>query len=219
MGRIQDFYNIHKGKTCLIIGNGPGLGDFPLWFLEMYPSFGTNLIYKLQGFVPTYYTAVDQKVLQPLEKTLANCYPDTPKFIPDSYVDYQARPVYYFHHRPGEIWSGNIDGENMLTRPGIAYSNITHVALQIAYYMGFSLMLCVGLDHTDDGAHFYGKGSPGYQIQAWDDGYKTLKDAFVLTHTPRQIINISIRSNAKGLPRESWENYAKGQVSNRLSGN
>lgn len=205
---IQDFYNLHKGKTCLIIGNGPSLGEIPIWFLEMYPSIGSNLIYKLEGFFPTYYTAVDQKVLDPLEVVLGEYYADVPKFIPDRFVDYQARPVYYFHHRPGEIWEGNQIGRDMLTRPGIAYANVTHVALQIAYYMGFDLMLCVGLDQTDDGRHFYGQGSLGCNIAAWDDGYRILKEGFA--KTGRAIVNISTKTKAVNLPRKDWKEYAKG---------
>jgi len=203
---ISDFWNKHQGETCLIIANGPGLRDIPLEFLQSYLSFGTNLIYKLVGFTPTYYTAVDQKVLIPLAKTFETRLP-VPKFVPDGFVDYQARPVYYFHQRPGEVWDGNIDGINMLTRPGIAYKSITHVALQLAYYMGFTTMLIVGLDHTDDGMHFYGNGYKLVDLGAIDKGYHTLARAFREAKKPRHIINISTATNTQAFERGEWQEY------------
>lgn len=218
MQALQNLYNSHAGETCLIIGNGPGLADIPLTFLQQYASFGSNLLYKLREFTPTYYGAVDQKVLVPRRHALNNYYKNVPKFVPDRFPDYQADYVYYFHHRPGEIWQGNQDGPLMLTRPGICYVNITHVLLQIAYWMGFTTMLCVGLDNTADGAHFYGQTEPGYSALEWDKGYKILYDGFRAAKTPREIVNISTRTEAKNLPRKDWQDYAKGKVLTGVSG-
>jgi len=203
---ISEHWRKHAGETCLIIANGPGLRDIPLDFLRRFPSFGTNLIYKLEGFVPTYYTAVDHKILIPLAKTLEARLP-IPKFVPDRYPDYQARPVYYFHHRPGEVWEGNAEGVEMLTAPGIAYTSVTHVALQLAYYMGFTTMLIVGLDHTDDGQHFYGSGGKLSDLGAIDKGYGALDKAFREAKIPRHIINISTATNTEAFERGEWQEY------------
>ena len=56
--------NRHKGETALVIGNGPSLSDMPLGFLTMYHSFGTNRIYLLDGFMPDYYVAVNNLVIE-----------------------------------------------------------------------------------------------------------------------------------------------------------
>lgn len=207
---IQDFYNLHSGKTCLIIGNGPGLADIPGWFLEMYPSFGTNEIYRRDGFTPTYYTAVDSKVIADHWREISEALPDVPKFIPSRFDALEGEKcVYRFTHRPGPIWHGNQVGRDMLTRPGITYANVTHVALQIAFYMGFDLMLCVGLDNTGDGEHFFGKGKGGNPAE-WDEGYKILRGAFLCDTKPRAIINVSTRTKVANLPQKDWSNYAKG---------
>lgn len=215
---IQHFYNLHRGETCLIIGNGPGLTDIPLDFLRSFVSFGSNLLYKLRDFVPTYWAAVDQKVIIPHRHALNNYYKNVPKFIPDRYPDYQCEHVYYFHHRPGEIWEGNQDCETMLTRPGIAYLNVTHVTMQIAYYMGFTSLLCVGLDNTGDGLHFYGQGEEGWKPEDWDAGYKVLRDGFGKARIPREIVNLSTRTKVKNLPRREWKEYANGKVFAGVSG-
>ena len=45
---IDEFYNLHKGETCLIVGVGKNLElTPPEWF--DYPSFGVNTIYKRPG--------------------------------------------------------------------------------------------------------------------------------------------------------------------------
>src|SRR5512140_2527548 len=56
---MKRYQNRHEGQTCLIIGNGPSLANTPLDLLRHYPSFGTNRIFLLKGFNPTYYVTVD----------------------------------------------------------------------------------------------------------------------------------------------------------------
>ena len=206
---ISEFWSVHRGETCLIVGNGPSLRDIPLSFLEQYPTFGTNLIYKLIGFTPTYYTAVDHRVLVPLAKTLETRFPGVPKFVPDRYVDYQARPVYYFHHRPGDVWIGNSEGVDMLTDPGLAYVSISHVALQLAYYMGYTTMLMVGMDNTGDGMHFYGDGYPLPFPDAIDLSFGMLRKGFEAAKNPRRIINLSTATQVTTIERGDWRGYDK----------
>jgi len=89
---------------------------------------------------------------------------------------------------------------------GITYGNITHVLLQLAYFMGFTLMLCVGLDNTNDGSHFYGAGGRGpADLSLWDDGYRELRDGFATDG--RRIINLSTPTRVTALERADWREY------------
>ena len=56
---LDHFYNLHYGKTGLIICNGPSLRDVPNKFLKKYPNFGLNNIWLRENFTPDYYIACD----------------------------------------------------------------------------------------------------------------------------------------------------------------
>lgn len=205
---IQEFYNRHKG-VCLVIGNGSCLNNVPMGFLRSYPSFGSNLIYNLGNFKPTYYAAVDDKIQRLYARQIADKLGDVPKFIPSpDRDDWQGENFYRFHHSALELWP---DGwqwdENTLTSPGITWVTITHVLLQLAYFMGFETMLCVGLDNTPDGRHFYGTDltAGGAPVDQWNDGYGTLAKAFA----PRKVINLSHPTKVTTLLQEDWRKYVK----------
>lgn len=134
----QDLYNKHEGETCLIIGNGPSLKDVPLDFLQKYPSFGTNRIYLLDGFTPTYYCSVNPLVIQQFTEDITRI--DAPKFLPASYCfDDTCLPlnsagmVLFSQDASQWIYEGH---------------TVTFVCMQIAYYMGFKNVLLVGVDHS-----------------------------------------------------------------------
>jgi len=208
MDKAEDFHNIHQDETCLIIGNGPGLGDIPLWFLESYPSLGSNLIYKLEGFKPTYYATVDSRIMYEYQDEVMAAFSDIPKFLPTPNLDKWKGPnIYRFHHRPGPLFphpkAGKLFPRDLLSDEGITYVSVTHILLQLAYFMGFTTMLCVGLDNTGDGEHFYGSDRSRPNAEKWDQGYAILEEGF----RPRKIINISTRTKCKSLPRDNWRNY------------
>lgn len=149
-----DYKDKHAGETGLVIGNGPSLKTVSLDFLIKYPSFGTNGIYRLQGFTPTYYTAVNPLVIQQFGgiKDL-KCQ----KFLAERFAwEFDALPLHsagipVFSKQPDDwIYEGH---------------TVTFVALQIAYYMGFSTVLLVGVDHK-----FTYEGRPNQQLyMAGDD--------------------------------------------------
>lgn len=144
----DDFNGLHAGETGLIIGNGPSLKNVPLDFLRKFPSFGTNGIYRLQGFTPTYYVAVNPLVIEQFEGIRdVKCQ----KFLAERYAwELDALPLHsagipVFSKTPDEwIYEGH---------------TVTFVALQIAYFMGFSTVLLVGVDHK-----FTFEGRPNQQL-------------------------------------------------------
>ena len=148
-----DFYNNYEGQTCLVIGNGPSLKDIPISFLKKYPSFGTNRIYLLEGFTPTYYCCVNPLVIeQSLEQIRAiDC---KAKFLLEDYVSsvplslgLTSTPFETFSMNPrAYIYEGY---------------TITFVCLQLAYYFGFNTVLLVGVDHS-----FAYEGNPNQQVMS-----------------------------------------------------
>jgi hypothetical protein len=136
MYNLKRFANIHKGETCVIIGNGPSLNSTPLKELaKKYVTFGSNKIYKLP-FTPHYYCVIDEEML----KTIRLPYDFQPvqKFIRAEYLG-DNNPIY-----PIVVGGFSLDISNFVVMGG----TVTFAMLQLAFYMGFETMLLVGVDHN-----------------------------------------------------------------------
>jgi glycosyltransferase involved in cell wall biosynthesis len=147
---MNQFKNLHKGKRCFILGNGPSLNDIDLSLLKDEITFGTNRIY-LSGFVPNYYVCVNPLVLKQFEGEIDAL--DTTKFISGVNLDTSLRePV--FSSPEGPIWEGY---------------TVTYVALQLAYYMGFEEVILIGVDHDFGPGGL--QGQPNQQVTGGDTGH------------------------------------------------
>jgi hypothetical protein len=208
---MERFYKIHEGETCLLVGNGENLHlTPPSWF--DYPAFGMNTIHKYEGWIPNYYCAVDQRVMREFGNEIAEKYKDIPKFVPRPNLDkWQGENFYRFLHRPGELMVGgkNAGQKTSLTTDGISYRNVMHVAIQVAWYMGFKTMLMIGVHHKPFKAqvHFWGTdhGMPATQdTESWFEGYKTFS-----RQGEFKLLNISEDTYCPEdvLERDDWRKY------------
>jgi len=177
--------------TGVIIGNGPSLNKIPRSLLEKYPTIGSNLIYLLDGFTPTYYTAVDPSVarldyyerisqMQCIKIVEAKLAPhiDNCVAIRTNYCNRRFSKD-LFSLQPNEGWS------------------VTYINLQLAYYLKWDVVLLVGVDH-----HYEGQGNdhfhPDYEI-GWTFGEHDMTKALpyyerarkVYTDAGRRIINLT----------------------------
>ena len=160
---IQQFKDIHKGETCVIIGNGPSLDITPLEKLaEKYPTFAANKIYDCAAhpdFVPDFWTCID-------EMMLTDCVPYLlahPEFISERFVP-RWIPLPHSHGLNPVVEVGfSLDAADKVFMGG----TVTYTNLQLALYMGFDTVLLVGLDHryTKSGA----QGKPGSRMIADGD--------------------------------------------------
>ena len=157
----KDFYNIHKGETCLIVSLGPNLKlTPPEWF--DYPSFSINSIFKYNGWQPDYYVGVDERLWVENTPEILSTLRDIPKFIPSPDYDHiEGENLVRFKHRTdGSIYIGGQlpTDVNALTNNGITYRRVLGAVFQIAYYMGFERMLLIGIQHKpgDERQHFWG---------------------------------------------------------------
>lgn len=143
---MKGFKNIHKGKTCYILGNGPSLKDVDFTQLEGEVVFGSNGIYKNEwGFTPTYLVAVNPLVLEQMGEGISST--DTTKFL-SSRPGIEAQDIspigetYILDTSLGEPFF-----QTDITQPLWEGHTVTYVCLQIAYYMGFKEVILLGLDH------------------------------------------------------------------------
>ncbi|MBI1223984.1 MAG: DUF115 domain-containing protein [Bacteroidetes bacterium] len=150
---LMKFHNIHYGKDCFIIGNGPSLNLFDLNLLNDYYTFGLNRIYLIFDKINlnlSYYVSTNPLVVEQNKSDLGKI--KCPQFLPHHSIRSLKNNInnnflfmssnYKFN---GDITSGVHHGYT-----------VTFVALQIAFYMGFKNVFLVGVDHK-----FNQTGNPG----------------------------------------------------------
>lgn len=154
--KIMKFRNIHSGKRCFVLGNGPSLkiSDLTrLHELKQY-TFASNRIYLAFGetaWRPTYYCALDDLFFRKNADFLEQLS-GFPKFFPlqvrDGKWGENIESGYYFrymtdYHRDGlprfsfnpafGVYSGR---------------SVTYGMLQLAFFMGFTSVYLIGMDHN-----------------------------------------------------------------------
>jgi hypothetical protein len=210
------FHNLHAGQTALLVGNGPNLQLTPPERFN-YPSFGMNTIHLYEGWKPTYYAAVDKRVWREFGEAIAEKYRDIPKFVPAPKLDsWQGENFYRFVTRSGSmiVPQKPPNAAVSMTNYGIAYSNVMNVAMQLAWYMGFTTLLMIGVQHRlgEMRQHFWGEDT-GMSInsniperrEAWMDSYRVLCDAMKGV----RVLNISRDTYVPDdvLPRGDWQDW------------
>ncbi len=164
-GELKKFRNIHCGKRCFIIGNGPSLTYDDLETLRDNHEicFAANRVfyaYEHTSWRPDYYVSVDYIVINK-EREIIEQMPET-KFLRHFYKNkYQNlnKNIYEFQ---GLLQSKLNPKFSFDIEKGIYTGNtVIYDALQIAVYMGFKEIYFLGVDMTsnarpeDEGVHFY----------------------------------------------------------------
>ena len=141
MKKLTIFKDIHKGKTAVIVGNGPSLNKTPLKELAgRYVTFGANKIYRLP-FTPKYYCIIDEEMMFACEPYLTG----TKTFKPEEmFLRAEARVMGYNPIYPIVANGFSLDIANFVIMGG----TVTYAMMQIAFYMGFTTLLLVGVDHS-----------------------------------------------------------------------
>lgn len=198
----RNFFDFHKGETCLLVGNAPNLLKTPPeWF--NYPSFGMNTIHLYNGWKPTYYVAVDYVIVDKFGESIKKAYPDIPKFVPTPTADkWQGENFYRFKKRTGDI---RLPKREDIFKVGLTFTNVMTAAIQIAWHMGFTTMLIIGMEQKPGSGelmkHFWGDdvNTPASQTdEHWNIGYSALargldKDVKILnisqdTYVPEDVL-------------------------------
>ena len=137
----------HIGERCFILGNGPSLQKVDLSLLRDEVTFGTNRIYLLFdeiGFATTYYAAVNTLVIE-------QCAQEILQLAMPKFVTWRARR--WIPDRPGVIlvdtdYTGPETFSTDFSGRVFEGGTVTYVALELAYHMGFSEVILVGVDHS-----------------------------------------------------------------------
>ena len=161
--KLRPFKNLHAGQRCVIIGNGPSLRDTNMDLLRNEFTFGLNRIYLMfekLGWKTTYHVAVNYLIAE-------QCAPDLRKV--DSPFFTWSGNRQYFEGMPNAVFmntrhDGLYNGPKFSHDVGLGYwecGTVTYAAMQLAYFMGFSEVILVGVDHR-----FSVSGPPGKVVEA-----------------------------------------------------
>ncbi len=167
---LRKFRNIHKGKRCFLIGNGPSLRMSDLGCLKEHGEvcFGVNKIYfafENTEWRPDYYIVVDREVaahaLQAMKDAKAVKF--TTFYDALRGTDIESRYNMYLRLlQPADHPEFSFDlVEGMYNGYTVIYE-----AIQLAAYMGFSDIYLLGVDMTsgvrasDPNYHFYKGADP-----------------------------------------------------------
>jgi hypothetical protein len=135
----------HAGQRCVIVGNGPSLRQMDLSPLRSEITFGLNrgyLAFRGLGFATTYLVAINVHVVEQFAAEIL-AEPST------IFVSWHARRFLPPGHRA--ILTRPLRGLRFSTDParGIGQiATVTFTALQLAYHMGFSEAVLIGVDHS-----------------------------------------------------------------------
>jgi hypothetical protein len=219
---IKELHDSHAGERCFIIGNGPSLRQTDLTKLQGEFTFGLNRIYLIfseLGFATSCLVSVNDLVLEQCADEMKTL--DLPKYLTwrsrrwfsdDPQVIFLdtdfTGPEDFSHDASGRIFEG---------------FTVTYVALQLAFHMGFSEVILIGVDHNfvtqglanqavvsqgDDPNHF----SPNYfgagfkwqlpDLEGSERAYKLAKNAF--ENNGRRVLDATIGGKLTIFPKVDY---------------
>jgi hypothetical protein len=145
--RLKSLQWSHPGERCLIIGNGPSLRQTDLTKLRGEFTFGLNRIYLIfseLGFTTSCLVSVNDLVLEQCAEEIKAL--KLPKFL-------TWRSRRWFLDDPEAVFvdsdfTGVEDFSSDASGRVFEGFTVTYVALQLAFHMGFSQAILIGVDHN-----------------------------------------------------------------------
>ncbi len=227
--RLAALKDKHKGQRCFIIGNGPSLKQTDLSRLKGEYTLGQNRIYLAfpdLGFTTSYYLSVNDLVVEQCRDDIQNL--PMPKFISWRARKWlQPRENLYFIHT---TYTGEKFAKDIRERVWEG-GTVTYTSLQVAYFLGFSQVILVGVDHNyvtqgkpnetvvsqgDDPNHFH----PGYfgkgfrwqlpDLVQWEEAYRLARRTYEADG--RSVVDATIGGKLRVFQRVEYDSLFKEPV-------
>jgi len=209
--RLAELKDINKGQRCFIIGNGPSLNHTDVSKLHGEYTFGMNRIYLAfpkWGFTTSYYLSVNDLVIEQCQEDIRRL--PLPKFIAwrsrrfvpptdDTYYLYTTYTGARFARDARQrLWEG---------------ATVTYTALQLAYYMGFSRVILIGVDHN-----FTTQGKPNTTITSQGDDPNHFNTAYFGKGFRWQLPDLETSEQAYHMARQAYEADGRSVVDATVGG-
>ena len=146
----EAFHNIHLGRRCFVVGNGPSLNDIDMSLLKEEITLGSNrcfLGYETWRFPFTYWGVYDKFQIEMYHAVYEAGVPaETVKFFPVEYLP----AMHVANGCPvNSVWPAG--GRRAFSaEPGETYVGftVTYMLLQLAACMGCDPIILIGADHS-----------------------------------------------------------------------
>jgi len=225
--RIAAYQDIHLGKRCFVMGNGPSLRQTDLSRLKNEYTIGVNRIYLAfseMGFTTSYLVSVNTLVLE-------QCVDDFKNLSMPRFFTWRARPWFgkYLIQDPNLMFlDTDYTGEENFSgdATGRLYEGftVTYVALQLAFFMGFEKVILIGVDHNfttqgpanttvvsggDDPNHFasnyFGKGFRWQlpDLEGSERAYILAREAYA--KAGRQVVDATVGGKLTVFPKIAYD--------------
>ncbi len=221
--KLEALKNAHQGERCFLIGNGPSLRNMDLSKLHGEFTFGFNRIFLAEaelGFKPSCLVSINDLVIEQSAAELQAV--KMPKFFAWRArrwikMDEDTHFIYTSYTGPGfardvggRVWEG---------------ATVTNVALQLAFHMGFSKVILIGVDHNFTSANgkpnttvisngadpnhfsgaYFGKGFRWQlpDLETSERGYRNAREAFEAAG--RQVVDATIGGKLRIFERVDYD--------------
>jgi hypothetical protein len=195
--KLNALRNTHVGERCFIIGNGPSLKNTDLGKLRSEFTIGMNRFYMAfdeLGFTSSVLLTVNDLVVE-------QCAEDLRKLPIPTFVSWRGRKwirpapnlsyLYTSYDLPrfsgnaaGRLWEG---------------ATVTFVAMQLAYHMGFSQVILIGVDHS-----FATTGKPNTTVTSQGDDPNHFNPGYFGKGFRWQLPDLETSEIAYALAREAY---------------
>ena len=214
--RMIDLKDVHLGDMCFVIGNGPSLSASDLDKIKEFTTFGSNYIFEMNNFLPTYYFVQDFLLLknkQFLNKIREVSHNTSFTFLPFNIISnkqkkYINNVIYFYLSRPNDNSRKFSFDLSQNVEEG---HTVTYTILQFAVYMGFKKIFILGVDNTTSG-HFYDADTPNEVYlqpnEVTNNSYQYLKSVLPS--------NVEIVNCTRGGSLEVFERMSLEQVISNL---
>jgi hypothetical protein len=199
---LEELRGRYAGRRAFIIGNGPSLKHTDLSRLKQDFTFGLNRIYLMFGalgfstscLVVINDLVVEQCINEMQELSIPRFFSwHSRRYLPSSteadrlptflYTTYES-PA-FAHAVGGRVWEG---------------ATVTYVALQLAFHMGFSPVILIGVDHD-----FTSKGVANATVTSTGDDPNHFSPAYFGKGFRWQLPDLDTSAVAYRMARHAYE--------------
>lgn len=206
--QLAAYASKHAGRRCFIIGNGPSLKRMDLSVLRDEFTFGMNRIYLLfpeLGFSTTYFVSVNSLVIE-------QCAADIRALPIPKFLSWRSRKLV----SAGPGWRPSADLmflHTTYTGPGFSTDirgrvweggTVTNVTLQLAYYMGFSQAILIGVDHS-----YAVQGKPNTTVVSQGDDQSHFNPSYFGKGFRWQLPDLDTSERGYWLARQAYESAGR----------
>jgi hypothetical protein len=196
--KLDALRDTHKGERCFIIGNGPSLRNTDLTKLKNEYTLGMNRIYLAfpeMGFPTSFYLSVNDLVIE-------QCAQDIQALPMPKFVSWRSRQWLHMDENMHFLYT-TYTGPKFARHAGERLwegATVTYVALQVAYHLGFSQVILIGVDHN-----FTTQGKPNTTVVSQGDDPNHFSPAYFGKGFRWQLPDLETSERSYALARQVYE--------------